>query len=835
MSETITTFPIEGMSCGGCAARVTRALEPLEGLSQASANLADGTVTLHLRDVEALRTSVDALATAGYPARQAGHLLHLDGLHCASCVGRVETALMAVPGVISARVNLASGQAHVQAVEDLVTPSDLVTAAEAAGFRASVQRAGDGGASDRSEAERASTARSAAWAAMLTLPVFVLEMGGHLLPAWHHWIAMTIGQGTSWTIQGILTTLVVFGPGRSLFRSGFRALARLSPDMNSLVALGTGAAWIYSVAVILAPAFVPTDARAVYFESAAVIVTLILTGRWLEARAKGQTGAAIRALMDLRVETAQRLTDTGVETVPQDALAVGDTVIVRPGERVPADGQVLEGTSAIDESMLTGEPLPVPKTMGDEVTGGTLNGSGALRVSVTRIGAEARLAQILAMVQAAQATRLPVQRLVDRVTLWFVPIVMGLACLTVLVWLTLGPEPAVPNALVAGVSVLIIACPCAMGLATPTSIMVATGRAAGLGVLLRRGEALQTLADVDVVAFDKTGTLTEGQPRVTDILLADGYDRGTVLAAAASLEAQSQHPLAGAILDAAEGAQIALRPVVGWSETPGQGLQGQIDGVPVRVGTESMLRAEGIDPSTVVDLAKAAAEAGQGVVFVAIGTDVAGAICVADPIKPTARHTVDALRSRGVRTALVTGDRQETAQAIAQTLGIETVVAGVLPDGKVEAVEALCSNGDRVAFVGDGINDGPALARASVGIAIGTGTDVAIESADVVLASGDPLGVVRAIDLSRKTLANIRQNLVWAFGYNAALLPIAAGAMFPLTGWMLSPMLAAGAMALSSVSVLANALRLRHVHLGPARPPLRASVPPVSVQRETHP
>jgi Cu+-exporting ATPase len=651
-------------------------------------------------------------------------------------------------------------------------------------------------------------ARGTLFAAALALPVFILEMGAHLVPAFHHVIADTIGMQTSWIIQFILTTLVLFGPGRVFFAKGLPALFKGAPDMNSLVALGTGAAWTYSVVATFLPTLIRADMRAVYFEAAAVIVVLILLGRLLEARAKGRTGAAIQALMGLQARQARVLRAGKLVAVDVDALVVGDIITLRPGERVPVDGTVTEGSSPVDESMMTGEPVPVVKTTGDALTGGTVNGQGGLTFAATRVGKDTTLAQIIRMVTEAQGAKLPIQDVVDRVTLWFVPAVLALAMLTVAVWLAVGPDPTL--ALVAGVSVLIIACPCAMGLAVPTSIMVGSGRAAEMGVLFRKGAALQQLADVSVIAFDKTGTLTAGKPHLTDLVLADGFDRADVLRLAAAVEAKSEHPIGAAIVNAARAEGLGAAEVSDFRAIAGFGVSALVEGRRVLIGADRLLTRDGIATDALAATETALAERGRTALFVAIDGQAAAVIAVADPVKPGSAVAIAALKAKGLKIAMITGDKRETAEAIAREIGIDHVVAGVLPDGKVAALDQLRVQG-KIAFVGDGINDAPALAHADIGIAIGTGTDVAIETADLVLMSGDLRGVVNAVAVSQATMRNIRQNLGWAFGYNVALVPVAAGVLYPVFGLLLSPVFAAAAMALSSVSVVSNALRLRRL------------------------
>jgi len=738
--------------------------------------------------------------------------LSIEGMSCASCVGRVDRALSAVPGALDVTVNLASETASVTYLEGATTPQALAVAATEAGYPAEVADAS--AAPDRAE-RKAEEARVLAWrmglAAALALPVFLLEMGSHVIPGLHDLIAGTIGTQASWLIQFGLTTVVLAGPGAQFYRKGVPALLKGAPDMNSLVAVGTGAAYLYSVVATVLPGVLPEGVRAVYYEPAAVIVVLILLGRFLEARAKGRTGAAIQSLLGLQARTARVIRDGETTEVAIDALRVGDVVEVRPGDRIPVDGTVVEGTSHVDESMITGEPVPVAKTVDDGVTGGTVNGAGGLRFRATRVGTDTTLSQIIRMVEQAQGAKLPIQGLVDRITLWFVPAVMTVALVTVLVWLTVGPDPALTLALVAGVSVLIIACPCAMGLATPTSIMVGTGRAAEMGVLFRKGDALQHLTSVGVVALDKTGTVTEGRPELTDLVIADGFDRADVLAAVAPLEERSEHPIAAAITRAARAEGLGARDVTDFTAVAGYGVSAQVGGRAVLVGADRLLVREGIDPGPLAATETDLARRGRTALYAAIDGRVAAVIGVADPVKPASRAAIAALHAQGLQVAMITGDKRETAETIAAEIGIDTVIAGVLPDGKVAALKDLRADGRRVAFVGDGINDAPALASADVGIAIGTGTDVAIDSADVVLMSGDLRGVVNAVEVSTRTMRNIRQNLAWAFGYNTVLIPVAAGVFYPAFGVLLSPVLAAGAMALSSVFVLTNALRLRRI------------------------
>ena len=806
------TLSIDGMTCASCVGRVERGLAAVPGLGDVSVNLATETARFAFDDPGAVAQAIAKLHDLGYPVRHSAVTLNVGAMTCASCVGRVERALAAVPGVLEVSVNLASETARVTFAEGASDATALARAATQAGYPADLARA-DASATRtaRKEEEARVLARRFALAAALTLPVFLMEMGGHLFHAVHMAIENSIGQQTSWLIQFVLTTLVLAGPGRAFYRLGFPALLKGAPDMNSLVAVGTGAAYAYSVVATFLPGLLPDVVRAVYFEAAAVIVVLILLGRWLEARAKGRTGAAIQKLLGLQPRSARVLRDGQAVEIALEALRTDDILVVRPGERIGADGVLIDGTSRVDESMITGEPAPVAKAAGDPVTGGTVNGAGGFTFRATRVGSDTTLAQIVRMVEEAQGAKLPIQGLVDRITLWFVPAVMAVAALTVGVWLVIGPDPAITLALVAGVSVLIIACPCAMGLATPTSIMVGTGRAAEMGVLFRKGDALQALGDVGIVALDKTGTVTEGRPELTDLVLAPGFERADVLARLAAVEQRSEHPIAQAILRAAQRERLNLPDISDFATITGHGVRAVVQGAVVLVGADRLMRREGVDVGDLAETETAIARKGRSALYAAIDGRIAAVIGVADPVKPSSRAAIAALHARGLKVALITGDKRETAEAIAAELGIDHVIAGVLPDGKVAALDDLRAGGAKLAFVGDGINDAPALGHADVGIAIGTGTDVAIEAADVVLMSGDLRGVVNAFAVSRHTMRNIRQNLGWAFGYNVALIPVAAGVLYSAFGVLLSPMLAAGAMALSSVFVLSNALRLRRI------------------------
>ncbi|MBM3606136.1 MAG: copper-translocating P-type ATPase [Alphaproteobacteria bacterium] len=791
-------LPVPGISCAACAGRVTRALTALPGISDLNVNPI--TKNAHLRLEGATLPQVQAaLEQAGYPAQLTTTRLSIEGMSCASCSGRVGRVLFARPDIAEAQVNLATHRAQVTHAPNL-TPEALARIVTDLGYPARVETPEQPAAPPVDEAP--GLCRAFLTAAALTLPVFVAEMGGHLVPAFHHWLHGLVPTRALWLLQMVLTLAVLAGPGRRFFTTGLPALRRGAPEMNSLVALGAGAAFLFSVVVTLAPGLVPAASRHVYFEAAAVIVTLILMGRWLEARAKGQAGEAIRRLVDLVPDHATVLRGGSPVKVAVADLQPGDLVRLAPGERVALDGVITEGEGPVDEAMLTGEPIPAPKQPGDKVTGGTVNGSAALTFRVTATGADTVLSRIVALVEQAQATRLPVQALVDRITRVFVPAVMGLALLAFALWLAFGPGLA--EAVVAAVAVLIIACPCAMGLAVPVSIMVGSGRGAQLGVLFRRGDALQKLAEARVVAFDKTGTLTQGRPHVTGIW-TEGMGQDDALRLTAAAEARSEHPLAAAILARAEG--LVLPEAQAVTATPGRGLTARVEGHDVLIGNRAALEAAGIVPAAAL-MAQAdhAAAGGATPVHLALDGRHVATLTLADPERPEAAATVVALHRMGLETAMLSGDLPATARAVGARLGIDRIEAGLTPEDKLTAIRGM---GQGSVFVGDGINDAPALAAAETGIAIGTGTDIAIESADAVLMSGDPRGVVRAIRLSRAVMRNIRQNLFWAFAYNTALIPVAMGLLVPFGGPQLSPMLGAGAMALSSVFVVGNALRLR--------------------------
>jgi len=740
----------------------------------------------------------------------------IDGMTCASCVRRVENVLVKQPGVQTAHVNLPGRRASVvfddESLEATIQ-SEVIQAVKKAGYGAKLIVAGHSQSiSEKTQDEIKRLKRNFLIAFIFTIPVFVTEMGRHLIPPFHHWLTSNFSFNQLGTWQAILTTIILAWPGHTFFTKGFAALGRLSPEMNSLVAVGAGSAWLYSMFVLLAPQWFPDSARHIYFEAAAVIVTLILLGRLLEAYARGRTGAAVEKLVGLKPKTARLIQDGVEKDVDIDDVLPGSLLRVRPGEVVPVDGVVQEGEPYIDTSMMTGEPLPVHCKPGTTVFGGTMNTSIGFTLKATQTGQDTALARIIRMVEEAQDARLPIQAKVDRVTAIFVPIIMGLSFITFLLWLTFEPSHSINLAIISAVTVLIIACPCAMGLATPTSIMVGTGRAAQMGILFRQGDALQRLRDVTTIAFDKTGTLTLGRPVLKGLVNFDtSRSDEDMLGHLAAIQQQSEHPIAHAIVQAAKTKKLTLPVATDFKALSGAGVQARINEQVWLVGSEAFMQSQQVIISNDAQtLTEQWASQGETPIMVACDNKLTAVFSVADSIKPDAKHVIQALKSLGIRSVMITGDHPQTAHAVAQALGIDEVIARVLPEGKVAAIKSLHKQKNEViAFVGDGINDAPALAAADVGIAMSSGTDVAMASASVVLMSDQLYRVVDALGISNATLKNIHENLFWAFAYNAALIPIAAGALYPSFGILMSPMLAAGAMACSSLFVVSNALRLK--------------------------
>ena len=801
---------VEGMTCASCSARVERALNKLPGVKAAAVNLATERAEVHF-DPQQLQPEqiAAAIAEVGYTPVLIEAELAVEGMSCASCVGRVERALRRTPGVIEATVNLATERAHVRYAPAMTDAETLIAAVVEAGYAA--RRMDEGGSAEGDDGHRRAVRglrRDVFIAAVFAVPILLLSMGAEFIPGWAHLLAAASPLPHFWMwVQLVLATVVLAGPGRRFFQPGWAAYRHLSPDMNSLVASGTAAAWVYSVAVLVLPGLFPPEARHVYFDSAAVVIAAVLLGKYMEALAKGRTSAAIRKLAGLQAKTTRRLNAEGVEEeVPVAQLRVGDRLVVRPGERIPVDGQVVEGRANVDESMLTGEPLPVTKTSGDPVVGGTVDQDGRLVFEATSVGRDTVLAQIISLVERAQTGKLPIQGVADRVVRIFSPAVIVIALIAFAAWMWLSGN--VSLALVAAVAVLVVACPCAMGLATPAAIMVGTGRAAEMGVLFRKGEALEALSLVDTVLFDKTGTLTAGRPAVTEVA-AD--DEATVLRLAAALEAASEHPLGHAIVEGARARGLELPAAEEFQAVAGYGIVGRVEDRLVRVGARRFMDSNAIpvEPRWTGEARTLEAQ-GRSVVFVAAEQQVLGLVAVADPVKAESAAVVAELRRMGLRIVMVTGDAERTARAVAQQLGIDEVHAEVLPQGKNQVVENLQQGGRKVVFVGDGINDAPALAQADVGIALASGTDIAMEAADVTLTHGQLGGVVTAIVAARRTLRTIRGNLFWAFIYNILLIPVAAGVAAPI-GIHLNPMLAGVAMGMSSVFVLGNSLRLKRL------------------------
>jgi Cu+-exporting ATPase len=741
----------------------------------------------------------------------------VEGMTCASCVNRIERFLRNADGVTQANVNLATERATVLVDPSVAGRAEVEAAIESAGYDVRPEREAPEGSlltlddADPDAAIRAREQRDLAVRAAVSL---VVAVGIMVLMFWPGLLGLPMTE-LNWLLL-VPATFVQFWAGGVFLKAALRQARHRTVSMDTLVALGTLAAWVYSTVVTLAPALVMEAGiePVTYYDSSAMIIGLILTGRWMEARAKARASGAVAALVGLGARTARRLDGERETDVPIEDVRAGDLVRVRPGEKVPVDGIVVSGSSNVDESMLTGEPIPVQRGPGDPVIGATVNGNGSLVVRTTHVGREAVLGQIVRMVREAQGSKAPIQRTADRVTEWFVPLVIVLALVSFGAWWLFGPAPALTNALVAAISVLIIACPCAMGLATPTAVMVGTGRAAESGVLIRGGAALEATGHVDTVVFDKTGTLTVGQPSVKAVRTADGWQEDEVLALAAAVERSSEHPLGAAVVEEAERRGLAVAEAAGFEAVAGRGVAAEVEGRLVTVGNRAFLDAAGVGVEALEALEQGAS-GGDTTALVAIDHVAAGAIDISDALKPSAAEAVRELRAHGLEVHLLSGDRAAAAQAVAQQVGIDHVGAEVSPAGKAAYVEALRRDGQRVAMVGDGINDAPALAAADVGIAIGSGTDVALEASDITLVGGDPRLAVSAVRVSRATLRVIRQNLVWAFGYNVLLIPVAMGLLYPFFGLRLDPILAAAAMAFSSVSVVLNSLRLRRTAVRP--------------------
>jgi Cu+-exporting ATPase len=799
---------IGGMTCASCVTRVERAIGRKSGVESAAVNLAAETAIVRFDQAE-LPELLEAVRGAGYEPVTETTSIGVSGMSCASCVARVEGAIKALPGVVDAAVNLTTESATVDYLPATVSRERIAQAIRGAGYEPASAALAPDAEHDRHERELRALRHDLIFAAAFALPLLLISMAPMFLPGVRA-LMLKIAPLPVWDwLQLALVTPVLLWSGRRFLTRGWAELRHLSPGMDTLVLMGSWSAYLYSLLALTMPGRFPEGTAHLYFEAAGVIITLILLGRYLEAVAKGRTSQAIRRLVGLQPKTARVIGDDGETEMPADAVVPGDLIAVRPGERIPVDGTLTEGASRVDESMISGEPVPVRKETGDEVIGGSLNQTGAFRYRATRVGSETVLAQIIRLVEDAQAGKPPIQRVADRIAAVFVPLVILAAVITFLVWLWLGPPPALELAFVAAVSVLLIACPCAMGLATPTAIMVGTGRGAAMGILFRRGAALETLARVDRIVLDKTGTLTAGRPALTD-LASYGIGDDEALALAAAVERHSEHPIGVAIVEAARERGLSLAEADDVDAVPGFGIRARIDGRQLAVGAERFMERLKVSVSAAADAAERLAGEGKTPMYVAADGELTGVLAVADPIKPTSRDAVARLQGLGLEVAMLTGDGWRTAEAVARQVGIGRVVAEVLPADKAGEVRRLQNDGGKVAFVGDGINDAPALAQADVGVAIGTGTDIAVEAGELILMNGDLAGAADAVALARRTLRTIRLNFFWAYAYNVALIPVAAGALYPLNGWLLNPMLAAGAMSLSSLFVVSNSLRLRH-------------------------
>ena len=808
-TERSFTLPLSGLHCVACVGRVEQAVAEVEGVHQAAVNLADETLAVRADAQLKAADVAAAVQAAGYEVPAAEHTLQVEGLHCASCVSNVESGLANVAGVLEVVVNLASGQARVRHALGQAGPDELRTAVEQSGY--TVLDAADPGqappaAADALEERRLRERRRLGLQAAFALTVGVLAFWGsaEFIP-WapdflrNPWVLLT------------LATPVQFWAGWCFYRGTWVAARRRTTDMNTLIAVGTSAAYGYSFVLTVWPGLLAGVAGAdvYYYEASAVIIGLVLLGRYFEAGARARVSAAIRRLLDLRARTAHVERDGQTLEVALEDVGHEDVVVVRPGEKVPVDGLVLEGASALDESMITGESVPVEKRPGDEVIGATLNTTGSLRVRPTRLGQDSMLAQIIALVERAQTTKAPVQRMADWVAARFVPAVIAIALITLGVWLAVGPDPRLTYALVSMVTVLIIACPCALGLATPTAIMVGVGKGAELGVLVRSGEALETAGRVDTVVLDKTGTITSGLPELTEVIPLNGASETEVLRLVAAAERDSEHPIGQAIVRGAVARGVRVAPAGQFRSFTGAGVHAVVDDRQVVVGTVDLLAEAGAAMDAAAHHDAALAASGHSTIYAALDGELVALLALADTPRPEAAEAIAQLRDLGLRVLMVTGDREAPARAIARLVGVEDVRADVRPGDKAAIVRELQAEGRRVAVIGDGINDAPALAQADLGIAMGAGTDIAMEAGDVTLVRDDLRDAVTAIRLSRATMRTIRQNLFWAFAYNVALIPVAAGVLFPVLGIQLNPMLAAAAMAFSDVSVIGNSLRLR--------------------------
>ncbi|MDI9508651.1 MAG: heavy metal translocating P-type ATPase [Bacillota bacterium] len=808
---TNKSFKIEGMTCASCARAVERVTAKLDGVSSANVNLATERLTLEYDEtkltVEAIEKAIDK---AGYKAiiETVQRTLKIEGMTCASCAKSVERVTRKLEGVVGADVNLATEKLTIKYQPSKIRVSDIMKAIEKAGYRSSSEEE----LVDTDRDSKAEEIRSL-WLRFLisliaTLPLLYISMGHMMGLSLPKFIDPMINPGTFAIGQLILTIPVVIA-GYRYYIVGFKTLFKGSPNMDSLIAIGTSAAVIYGIYAIIKILQGDTAyAMELYFESAAVILTLITLGKYFETVSKGKTSEAIKKLMGLAPKTATIIRNDHETEIPIDEVEVGDIIVVRPGEKMPVDGIVVKGTTSVDESMLTGESIPVEKNTGDNIIGASINKNGSIQYRATKVGKDTALAQIIKLVEDAQGSKAPIAKLADVISGYFVPIVIALAVLAGLGWFIIGGESAT-FALTIFISVLVIACPCALGLATPTAIMVGTGKGAEHGVLIKSGEALEVAHRIDTLVFDKTGTITEGKPRVTDIYTVEGITKEMLLVLSASAEKGSEHPLGEAIVNYANEKGLTTKQALDFKAIPGHGIEVTIDGMHVLLGNRKLMADRDVSLNKLEEVSDRLANEGKTPMYIAIDNNIAGIIAVADTVKDTSKKAIENLHKMGIKVAMITGDNRRTADAIAKQVGIDRVLSEVLPEDKANEIQKLQSEGNKVAMVGDGINDAPALARADIGIAIGSGTDVAMESADIVLMRSDLMDVVTSIQLSRSTIRNIKENLFWAFAYNTIGIPIAMGILHIFGGPLLNPMIAGAAMSLSSVSVVTNALRLK--------------------------
>lgn len=811
-SKTIRIdLPIVGMSCAGCAATVQKNLAELKGVGSANVNFATTQATVLFQPQLVDTTDlISQIRKSGYDVGTASAEIPIQGMHCASCVQAIEKALLRENGITKASVNLASEKAKVDYIPSLIHLSDIKKVIEKTGYK--VLALPEEGELEDFEAqirekEYRKLEKKFIAGMILGLIIFFGSMP--------HWFPFIPSVLNNFFVLWVLATPVQFWIGGQFYRGAWSAFRHRNADMNTLIAVGTSAAYLYSVVAAVFPSFFESGGIKpdVYFDTSAMIIVLILFGRLLEARAKGRTSDAIKRLIGLQPKTARVKRAGKEQDIPIDQVVVGDEILVRPGEKIPVDGVVLAGSSAVDESMITGESLPVEKETGDDVVGATINKTGSFRFQATRVGKDTALARIIKLVRDAQGSKAPIQRLADVIASYFVPVVISIAIATFVIWFNFGPKPALTFSLMNFVAVMIVACPCALGLATPTAVMVGTGKGAENGILIKGGESLETAHKIDTIVFDKTGTLTKGEPEVTDVAVGSAFSEEEILQVTASIEKMSEHPLGEAIVRKAEEMKITLLEPEDFHAIQGRGVEAKIGGKTVLIGSEKLMGEKNVDVRDFEDRAANFSLEGKTSIYIALEGNAAGLAAVADTLKDDTIRALESLKARGIELIMLTGDNRRTAQAIAKKAGIASVIPEVLPGDKVKQIQKLQSEGKKVAMVGDGINDAPALAQADVGIAIGSGTDVAIEAADITLIRDELAGVVKAIALSQQTIKVIKQNLFWAFFYNTLGIPIAAGILYPFFGILLSPIIASAAMAFSSVSVVSNSLRLRRKKL----------------------